>query len=138
MNTGQFRRLFFWPPPKLNAPRLCSCDAFCLPLMNELAFGLRHIRKQLQNDVCNQRPRQVSTFSGIQQRHIKHNDCRRFFLCNDAPLLQNFLIISPKAVDALDNKRIAAFQFANQPPVLCPLGIFSCQRRIYYEYRRSC
>ena len=121
---GTFRRFWRWPSTKLNASRLCRRNALCLPLPDEFALRLRNIRKKLQNNVCNQCARQIPILPRVQQRHIQHHDGRALFLCNDAPLLQNFLIISPKAVDALDHKRIAVFQFAHQPSVLRPLEIF--------------
>ena len=108
-----------------DALRLRRRNALGLPLVNELALELRHIGKQLQDDIRDQRTRQIPAFSRIEQRHIQHHDGRAFFLCNDAPLLQNFLIIAPQTVDALDNKRIAVFQFAHQPSVLRPLEVLS-------------
>ena len=40
-------------------------------------------------------------------------------------MLQNFLIVSAETVDALDHKRVAVFQFAQQPLVAAAVKILA-------------
>ena len=54
---------------------------------------------------------------GVQQGHIQHHNGRLLLLGDDAPLLQNFLIIAPQTVDALYNKGIAVFQFPERAQI---------------------
>lgn len=55
------RRAIFRSAAELNAARFGGRDAFRLPLMDKLPLGLRHIRKQLQNDVRDQRSDQITS-----------------------------------------------------------------------------
>ena len=77
------------------------------------------------SDVRDQRSGEISVPPRVKQRHIQHNDCRTLFLCDDAPLLQNFLIVSSETVDALDHKRIAVFQFAQQSLVAATVKVLA-------------
>ena len=120
-----FRGLFSGLTPKPDALQLCRRDALGLPLADELPFRLGHIAEKLQDDVRDQRSGQILILPRVQQRHIQHHNGGAFFLGNDAPLFQDFIIIASQAVDALDNKGVAAFYFAYQFLVILPLKVFS-------------
>ena len=113
------------PASEMYALRFGRRDPFRLPLPYELPLRLRNIRQKLQNDVRDQRSGQVAASPRIQQRHVQHDDGDRFFLRQQPPLLQDLLIISAEAVNALDNQRVAAFQPAHEAFVLRPLKILS-------------
>ncbi len=100
---------FHWSSAHMNAPGFRRGNSFRLSLVNKLTFRLRHITQKLEDDVCNQSSGKISSLSCVQKRHIQyHNGC--FFLSgDDAPLLQNFLIVATQPVDALDDKGVARF-----------------------------
>ena len=76
-------------PSEIHASRLCRRNALRLPLLDELAFRLRHIAEQLQHDVGDQRADQVLALAGIQQRHVQHHDVCAGVLRDLLPLLQD-------------------------------------------------
>lgn len=119
------RGQFLIGSPEFYATRLSRSDALRLPLVDEFALCLRYIAQKLEHDVRDQRTGQVAAPARVEQRHIQHDDSRTLLLGDDAPLLQNLFIISPKTVDALDDKGIAVFQFSQQPPVAAPVEILA-------------
>ena len=100
------RRLFLARMAEAHAPCLGCRDTLRLPLVDELPLRLSHITEQLQNDVGDQRPGEIPIFSGIQQGHIQHDNGRALLFGNDPPLLQNLIVISAQAVNALDVEQI--------------------------------
>ena len=93
--------------------------------MNELALELCHIGKQLQNDIRDQRARQVPAFSRVEQRHIDHADIHILFPRQKPPLILHLLVIAPQPVDALDDEQIARSQLPHQLPVLRAVKILA-------------
>ena len=82
-------------------------DAFGLPLPDEVPFGLRHICKDLQDEISDKGSCQVVVFdSGIQQLHIEDDDVSADFLCYVLPLHENVVVVSSQAVDAFNNQNI--------------------------------
>ena len=106
MHSGKLLRLHQWRTPKTHALRFRHGDALRLSLPDELPLRLSHITEQLQNDVGDQRPGEIPIFSGIQQGHIQHHDGCALLLGDDPPLLQNLIVISTQAINALDHKDI--------------------------------
>ena len=47
------------------------------------------------------------------------------YLGDDTPLFEYFFIVSSKTVDALDDKGVAVFQLAQQPPVAAPCKVLT-------------
>ena len=103
------RRAIFRSAAELDAARFGGRDAFRLPLMDKLPLGLRHIREQLQNDVRDQRSNQIASLPRIQKRHIEHHNIHLLLFCQQAPLLQNIIIISSQPVDALNHESVGRF-----------------------------
>ena len=102
----------------MHALRFHHGDALRLSLPDELPLCLGHIAEQLQDNVGDQGPGEISVLPGIQQGHIQHDNGRALLFGNDPPLLQNLIVISAQAVNALDHKGIARLQPADQPPVI--------------------
>ena len=100
--------------PKTHALRFHHGDALRLSLPDELPLRLSHITEQLQNDVGDQRPGEIPIFSGIQQGHIQHDNGRALLFGNDPPLLQNLIVISAQAVNALDHKGMGLLKLADK------------------------
>ena len=113
MLGGELLRLRQRRTPKTHALRFHHGDALRLSLPDELPLRLSHITEQLQNDVGDQRPGEIPIFSGIQQGHIQHDNGRALLFGNDPPLLQNLIVISAQAVNALDHKGITLFRPAS-------------------------
>ena len=113
MHSGKLLRLHQWRTPKTHALRFRHGDALRLTLMDELPLCLGHIAEQLQDNVDDQGPGEIPIFSGIQQGHIQHDNGRALLFGNDPPLLQNLIVISAQAVNALDHKGITLFQPAS-------------------------
>ena len=65
----------------------------------------------MQDNVTEKGPHQVLAPTGVQQRHIQYHKINTFLLREDAPLFQDFAIISPQTVDALDVEQIVFFSF---------------------------
>lgn len=105
-------------PPEPDALCLCGGDALGLPLPDIGALALGHKGQHLQHDVAEECAHQVLAPAGVQQRHIQHHDVNALFLRQHPPLFQNFRIVAPQPVDALDVEQIAFFQFPQQAFVL--------------------
>ena len=113
MHGGELLRLRQRRTPKTHALRFRHGDALRLTLMDELPLCLGHIAEQLQDNVGDQGPGEISVLPGIQQGHIQHHDGCALLLGDDPPLLQNLIVISAQAVNALDHKGITLFQPAS-------------------------
>ena len=113
MHGGELLRLRQRRTPKTHALRFHHGDALRLSLPDELPLRLSRITEQLQNDVGDQRPGEIPVFPSVQQGHVQHHDGRPLFLGDDPPLLQNLIVISAQAVNALDHKGITLFQPAS-------------------------
>ena len=95
----------------VNASRLCCFDSFLNSLAYIFSLGLGNIGQQLQNNIGNQRSRQITSGLCIQQRHIQYHNINVFFFRQNPPLLQNFLIITSKPINTYDYKRVSLLQF---------------------------
>ena len=123
MHGGELLRLRQRRTPKTHALRFHHGDALRLSLPDELPLCLGHIAEQLQDNVGDQGPGEISVLPGIQQGHIQHHDGCALLLGDDPPLLQNFVVIPTQPVNALPlfvlffrgNSRITIFH-QNQPP----------------------
>ena len=82
---------------------LGGSDAFRLALLDVFALCLRHVVQKLKNDVRNQGSGQIASLPGIQQGHIEHHNIYLLLFRKNPPLLQNFIIVSAKPVDALNH-----------------------------------
>ena len=100
------RRSFFCRSSESHTTLFCRRDSLRLPLTNRCTLVFRDERKQLQHEVADECSEQVFIPSCVEQRHINHNNIHFFLLCDDPPLVLNFLIIPSKAVDAFDNQCI--------------------------------
>lgn len=101
-------------------------DAFGLPLPDEFPFGLRHIGKDLQDEIGDKGSGQVVVFdSGIQQLHIEDDDVSADFLCYVLPLHENVVVVSPQPVDTFDDEHIVPAQFCEQLFVSRAVKIFT-------------
>ena len=113
MHGGELLRLRQRRTPKTYALRFHHGDALRLSLPDELPLCLGHIAEQLQDNVGDQGPGEISVLPGIQQGHIQHHDGCALLLGDDPPLLQNFVVIPTQPVNALDHKGITLFQPAS-------------------------
>ncbi len=94
---------------ELHPTCFCRGNAFRLPLTDVCALVFGDKGQYLQHDIRKKRPHQILSASGVKKRHIQHYDIDSFILCQQAPLLQNFFIVSSKTVNAFDNKQIVFF-----------------------------
>lgn len=98
-------------------------DALGLSLVDEFAFRLRDVAEQLKHDVRDQRAGEVFATSGIQKGHIQHDHVSLFFFCEDAPLLDDFVVVASQPVDAFDDEGVAPFQPFQKPLILRALEV---------------
>lgn len=61
----------------------------------------------------------------IKNCHIKDDDNRAFVFGDDAPLFENFSVVSVESVNAFDNESIASFKFAQQFFILRTVKVLS-------------
>ena len=88
---------------KMDAALLRRRDSLRLTLFDELALGLGDVAQKLSYDVGDQRTGQVASLPRVQQRHIQHDNVRLLLLCDDPPLVKDFVIVPAQPVDALDD-----------------------------------
>ena len=61
----------------------------------------------------------------IQERHIQNDDVSLLLFGEDAPLAEDFFIVSAKPVDAFDDKCIARPEFSHQTGPIRPVEVFA-------------
>ena len=103
---------------ELHSARFGGGNALGLPLTDAHALILRHKGQHLQNDVREEGSHQIFAPTGIQQRHIQYHNVDPFFLGQNTPLLQNFSVVAPQTVDALDIEQIVFFHAPHHFSVL--------------------
>jgi hypothetical protein len=84
-----------------------SGNAFGLPLPDGLPFVFGYKGEQLQNHIADEGAQEIFFTASIQQGHIEYFDIRLLTARDKAPLLQNFLIVPTKAIDAFYNQQIS-------------------------------
>ena len=123
--------------PKMNAPGLCRGNALHLPLADIFTLCLRDIAEKLENDVGNERSGQVPALPGVQQGHVQHHNGGFTLFGDKRPLVQNFCVIAPKAVDAFHHQYILCPQDPHQLPVTGPVEVPSGQFLHYNVFLRN-
>ena len=103
------RTLFTWRSKPLAAGQR-GVNSFSLTLTYERAFRFCYIAQELQNNIRYKRPRQVTVGSGIQQRHVEHNDGGAFLFGDDPPLIQDVRVVPSQPIDALYNQYISGLE----------------------------
>ena len=98
----------------MHAARPGSRDSLRLTLPDIFPLCLGHIAQKLKHNIRNQRSGQIVPLPCVEQGHVEHHDIHLFLFCENPPLLQNFIIIPAKPVDALDDKRIARLELFDQ------------------------
>jgi hypothetical protein len=101
----------FGRPAHVDASRLRRLYAFGLPFLYGVAFAVRHEGQDLQYEVREESPHEVFSVACVQQRHINHGDIHTVLFGEDAPLALDFLIITPKPVNAFNIEQIAGLEF---------------------------
>ena len=97
-------------------------DALALPLLDVLAFHLRHVAEQLQHDVGDKRAGHVAfALARVEQRHVEHHHGRAAHLHDAAPFFLDFLVVAAEAVDGFHYQHVAGRQRAGE---LAPRGAF--------------
>ena len=109
----------------MHATGFCRRNALRLTLPVELPFRLCNIRKKLQNNVRDHHTGQVLALLCVEQRHIQNDDVHLLLLRQEPPLLQNFIVIAPKPVDALDHDGISGFELSQEPLIPRPLEVLA-------------
>ena len=87
----------FWRSAQTDSFCFCCGNALGLPLFDILPLALCDKRENLQHKVCDKGSHEVFAVSGVKQRHIQHTNINPDFLCQDTPLVLDFLIIAPQA-----------------------------------------
>ena len=100
-----------WPGQGLSSEALTTRfrrgDPLCLPLADEGSLGFGNVGQQLQNDVCDQGPRQVPVRAGVQEGHIEDYDCGHLLLGDHPPLFQDLVIVPAQPIDGFDYHDVA-------------------------------
>ena len=87
----------------MHSASLGGSDSFRLALPYVFTLCLCHVAQELKNDISNQGSGKITSLPCIQQGHIEHHNIHFFLLRKNPPLLQNFIIVSAKPVDALNH-----------------------------------
>lgn len=103
---------------QMNSPCTCGSNALRLPLADVVSLVLCYKGQHLQYNVAQKCAHKVLTAPGIQQRHIDPTDIYALLFGQNPPLNLEFLIVTPKPVNALDIEQITGFQFAQQLLIL--------------------
>lgn len=106
----------FGRPAEPNPPGLCRRNSLCLPLADIGALVFRYKGQHLQHNVAEESTQQILSPPGVQQGHIQHHNINAFFFGEEPPLLQNFCVVAPQTVDALDAEQIVFF-------LICAAGV---------------
>lgn len=114
-----------WAPAEPNPPGLCRRNSLCLPLADIGALVFRYKGQHLQHNVAEESTQQILSPPGVQQGHIQHHNINAFFFGEEPPLLQNFCVVAPQTVDALDIEQIVFFYFSEQLFILRAVKILA-------------
>ena len=98
--------------------------------MDKFPLCLSHIAQKLEHNVRDQRTGQVPALPGVQQGHIQHDDGRSLGLCDEAPLLQDLLVVPPQPVNALDHQHVPGLEHLDQLLVQRPVKALA--RLLFY------
>lgn len=120
---------------ELYPPSFGGLNAFFLPLANIGSFILCYKRQNLKYDVAEKRTNEIFSSASVKKRHIDDHDIYPLFLCENAPLFLDFLIIAAETVDALDHEEISGTEFSDEFFVLRPVKIFAGQFVHVYIFR---
>ncbi len=112
-------------PAEPDTSRFRRRDALRLPLPDVCPLVLRHEGEHLQDDVAEKGAHQVLAPAGVEQGHVQHHNVHALLLGENPPLFQNFAVVAPETVDALDVEQIVFFHVPHQLLVLGPLEVFS-------------
>ena len=85
----------------------------------------RYKGQHLQHNVAEESTQQILSPPGVQQGHIQHHNINAFFFGEEPPLLQNFCVVAPQTVDALDIEQIVFFYFSEQLFILRAVKILA-------------
>ena len=113
--------------------RSAETDSLCfrgsnslrLPLMNGCPLIFSDKGQHLQHDITEKCSNKIFPAPRIQKRHINDTDVRSFFLCQNPPLILDFLIISSETVYAFYVKQIVRFYFPDKFFVLRSVKILA-------------
>lgn len=100
-------------------------DPFGLTLFDEVALKLRESGHDLQNEIGDESADDISVVSSIENGRVQDDNSRSFFFGNDAPLIENFRVISAEAVNTFDDKHVGSFKAAQKTLVLWSVEVFA-------------
>lgn len=127
-------------PAEPHAAHPGRLDALPLALPDVFALRLRHVGEDLQDEVGHKRAGQVAPgLPCVEQRHVEHDDVHALVFRDDAPLVQDLLVIAPQPVDGFDHEHIARAHPAQQLPVLRSVEILAAElihKDVLFRHRK--
>ena len=108
-----------------HAAALGRGDALGLAGADGFALVLRDKGEELQHQVCDKGAHQVLGEGGVQQRHVQHADIHPALLGQEAPLLENLLVVAAQPVDAVQEQQVPAPQPVQEALVLRPAEVLA-------------
>ena len=79
----------------------------------------------MKHEIRNERSHKILALPRVQQRHVNYADVNTFFLCQNAPLPPDFLVIPAESVDAQHIQQVTGAKLFHKPPVLRSIEILA-------------
>ena len=90
-------------------------------------FNLCECGHDLKHKVGDERADDISVATSVEDRSIDYDNRRAFVFGNDAPLVENFLVVSAESVDTLDDESIVIFEPSQKFSILQTVEVLSAQ-----------